>query len=242
MADVKNGQVLAPRSSLKDDAEVYLTMTLKAIHWIQYLLPSTMTKGKIQPLMLKKNQNTQNPTETPKSQHNRCTKYCYFKLPDIFWLPLPHRQLSHFIYLKNIVLVGVQNEFEGLIPHRIHIIIEMFSSLPAVRSGRDEQLYIGVWSVNYRAKQCRITCNSDLSCNSYVKPLIISWSMVETYLTIQILSIQWNKWWNNITSLSEGNRVMLVGVERAWDKQKGTGKDSRLLELHTLLPSRGNYF
>lgn len=57
------------------------------------------------------------------------------------------------VYLKNILLVGVQNELKGLIPHRIHIVIEMFRSLPAIRSGWDEQLHIGIWSVNYRAKQ-----------------------------------------------------------------------------------------
>ena len=56
------------------------------------------------------------------------------------------------IYLKNILLVGVQNELKGLVPHRIHIVIEMFRSLPAIRGRWDEQLHIGIWSVNYRAK------------------------------------------------------------------------------------------
>lgn len=57
------------------------------------------------------------------------------------------------IYLKNILLIGVQNELKGLIPHGIHIIIEMFRSLPAIRGRWDEQLHIGIWSVNYRPKQ-----------------------------------------------------------------------------------------
>lgn len=61
-------------------------------------------------------------------------------------------QPSHVIYLKNILLVGVQDELKGLIPHGIHVVIEMFRSLPAIGGGRDEELHVGIWSVNYRAK------------------------------------------------------------------------------------------
>lgn len=61
-------------------------------------------------------------------------------------------QLSHVIYLKNILLVRIQNELKGLVPHGIHIIIEMFRSFPAIWGGWDEQLHIRIWSVNYRAK------------------------------------------------------------------------------------------
>lgn len=64
-------------------------------------------------------------------------------------------QISHLIYLKNILLVGIQNELKSLVPHGIDVIIEMFSSLPAVRGRGDEELHIGVWSVNYTAKQCK---------------------------------------------------------------------------------------
>lgn len=87
-------------------------------------------------------------------------------------------QLSHVIYLKNILLVGVQNELEGLIPHRIHIVIEMLRSLPAIRGRWDEQLHIRVWSVNYRAKPMfkldKILNNINNNQYNYVKPHITS--------------------------------------------------------------------
>lgn len=52
--------------------------------------------------------------------------------------------------LQNIFLVRIQNKLEGLIPHRVYVIIEVSCSLPAVRGGGDEKFHVRVWSVNCR--------------------------------------------------------------------------------------------
>lgn len=61
-------------------------------------------------------------------------------------------QASHGIYLQEILQVGVQNELEGLVPHGVDIVVEVLGSLPAVRGSGDEQLHVGIWSVNCGAQ------------------------------------------------------------------------------------------
>lgn len=96
--------------------------------------------------------------------------YCDFNLQTLYTSQLEAQSSD---YLKNILLVWVQNEIKGLVPHRIYIIVEMFRSLPAVRGGWDEQLYVRIWSVNYRAKQTFKSGETQVwvvIINSYVKP------------------------------------------------------------------------
>lgn len=70
--------------------------------------------------------------------------------PLLFYPPSP--QPSPGIYLQNILQVGVQDELEGLVPHGVDVIVEMFGSLPAVGGSGDEQLHVGIWSVNCGAE------------------------------------------------------------------------------------------
>lgn len=96
-------------------------------------------------------------------------------------------QLSHEIYLQNILHVGVQNELEGLVPRGVDIVVEMLGSLPAVGGGGDEQLHVGIWSVNCGAEHRSGKRNTSLGwsnrCNC-VKPQIPSWSRTERYTTL----------------------------------------------------------
>lgn len=98
-------------------------------------------------------------------------------------------QLSHEIYLQNILHVGVQNELEGLVPRGVDIVVEMLGSLPAVGGSGDEQLHVGIWSVNCGAEHRSGKGNTSLGwsnkCNC-VKPQIPSWSRTERYTTLQV--------------------------------------------------------
>lgn len=64
----------------------------------------------------------------------------------------PSPQPSPGIYLQNILQIGVQDELEGLVPHGVDVVVEMFGSLPAVGGGGDEQLHVGIRSVNCGAE------------------------------------------------------------------------------------------
>lgn len=78
-------------------------------------------------------------------------------------------------YLQNIFLVGVQNKLKSLIPLRVHVVIDVFRSLPAVWSCWDEQLHIRIRSVNCnKIKTCR--CQRSFSFKNPMVSQTVSYS------------------------------------------------------------------
>ncbi len=55
-----------------------------------------------------------------------------------------------YLYLKHIVLDGVEDEFKGLVPLWIDVVVYMSCFLSALWGSGDEQLHIWVGGIHYK--------------------------------------------------------------------------------------------